>query len=354
MFQTSLYRMQCLVFYFNFFAHLSPILLQATKPFYLDSNGRRCTLCPAGAFQKSCTECMPCPAGTYTTKQNRESSCHRCYRDCKPEYHMKVVDECTSTSDLKCACQAGYRCQDRVSLSTNCRYCVKVDETTSTEAAMVISTKDKHTPSSASSGRSSTSANSCRSPLCGPQSVPQAGNSTHIQTDKTDSHLVAILCPIVVIGFLALVILLFIRCHEEESCLKQAMSKLYNEGGQDASHKPKEPTHQLPRDSFSAKQQSSSLSAGNLGPVHVHNPGTVIVSLLNQFTGQVGPTVEGAKTVERGTSEEEQERDCPVCHPTSSTSVHLSEEERSAEIDSMFLPSQEQGKDCHVSKEEVL
>lgn len=91
-----------------------------------------------------------------------------------------------------------------------------------------------------------------------------------------------------------------------------------------------------------------------VGPVHVHNPGTVIFSLLSQFTGQVGPTIEGGKTVERQSSEEEDERNCPVFHPTSSPSIHLSEEERSGEIDSIFFPSQEQGKDCHVSKEEAL
>ncbi|XP_074540345.1 uncharacterized protein LOC141801265 [Halichoeres trimaculatus] len=132
------------------------------------------------------------------------------------------------------------------------------------------------------------------------------------------------------------------------------MSKLCIEGGRVVSHKPKEPTLQPPRDSFHTKQQPSPLSATNLGPVHVHNPGTVIVSLLNHFTGQVGPTIETVKTVERSCSEEENRGDCPVFHPTSSSSIHLSEEERSAEIDSMFIPSQEQGKDCHVSKEEVL
>lgn len=92
----------------------------------------------------------------------------------------------------------------------------------------------------------------------------------------------------------------------------------------------------------------------SVGPVHVHNPGTVIFSLLNQFTGQVGPTIEGGRPAERGSSEEKDERDCPVSHPTSSPSIHLSEEERSEEIDRILFPSQEQGKDCHVSKEEVL
>lgn len=52
--------------------------------------------------------------------------------------------------------------------------------------------------------------------------------------------------------------------------------------------------------------------------------------------------------------EVEEERDCPVFHPTSSPSLHLSEEERSSESDSIFFPCQEQGKDCHMSKEEML
>lgn len=89
----------------------------------------------------------------------------------------------------------------------------------------------------------------------------------------------------------------------------------------------------------------------SVGPVHVHNPGTVIFSLLSQFTGQV-LTTEGGNTAERGSDEDES--DCPEFHPTSSPRIHFSEEERSRETDSIFFPSQEQGKDCHVSKEEVL
>lgn len=90
-----------------------------------------------------------------------------------------------------------------------------------------------------------------------------------------------------------------------------------------------------------------------VGPVHVHNPGTVIFSLLSQFTGQVGPTSEVGKTAERVSSEED-DKSCPDCHPASSPSVHLSEEERSGDAESFIFPSQEQGKDCHMSKEEAL
>ena len=90
-----------------------------------------------------------------------------------------------------------------------------------------------------------------------------------------------------------------------------------------------------------------------VGPVHVHNPGTVIFSLLSQFTGQVGATSEVGKTAERVSSEED-DKSCPDCHPASSPSVHLSEEERSGDAESFIFPSQEQGKDCHMSKEEAL
>ncbi len=98
----------------------------------------------------------------------------------------------------------------------------------------------------------------------------------------------------------------------------------------------------------------SLLVSVSVGPVHVHNAGTVIFSLLSHFTSQVGPTTECGKTTERVSNREKDERDCPVFHPTRSPSIHLSEEERSGEMDSIFFPSQEQGKDCHVSKEESL
>ncbi|XP_039661750.1 uncharacterized protein si:dkey-260g12.1 isoform X1 [Perca fluviatilis] len=327
--------------------------LVLTSPVNYAMDGRTCKMCPAGKmmceYQKSCTECESCPAGSYTIELNREDSCHDCYRDCRPDFHLKMVQNCTSTSNVLCDCEDGFKCVQRVTGSTNCRTCVKIQETTTTEAASGFSVKDKHTTSSASSGHSSTSTKPCIFPKCGTQSVPPAGNGTHLKEDK----LAAILCPVVVVGCVALVILLLVCRPGDETCFKQAIALFCNEGGRDASRKPKESTHQIPRDSFSAKQQPSGLSAANLGPVHVHNPGTVIFSLLSQFTGQVGPTTECGKAAKRVISEEE-ERDCPVFHPTSSPSIHLSEEERSGEIDSIFFPSQEQGKDCHVSKEEAL
>lgn len=42
-----------------------------------------------------------------------------------------------------------------------------------------------------------------------------------------------------------------------------------------------------------------------------------------------------------------------VPHPQSPL-VRLSQEEKNPENDFIFFPSQEQGKECHISKEEVL
>ncbi|XP_018538260.1 tumor necrosis factor receptor superfamily member 5 isoform X1 [Lates calcarifer] len=339
-----------LVQYFVIILMLSSQLVLTSPPIerIYKLYGRTCKLCPAGEYQKSCTECVPCSAGSFTTEWNREDSCHRCFGDCRPDYHLKVVQNCSSISNLKCVCEAGYKCTEWDQYTENCRYCVKIQETTTT-ATVVTSENDKQTPSTVSSGHTSTPVTSCRFAECDVNRVPPTPSA-----DVRSRQLAAILSSLVVIGCVALVILFCVRRPGDETCFKQAIAKLCNEGKQDASHKSKESNHQFPRDSFSAKQQPPSLSAANMGPVHVHNPGTVIFSLLSEFTGQVGPTVEGGKTAERVASVEEDERDCPVCHPTSSPSIHLSEEERSRETDSIFFPSQEQGKDCHVSKEEEL
>ncbi|XP_038567067.1 tumor necrosis factor receptor superfamily member 5 isoform X2 [Micropterus salmoides] len=190
--------------------------------------GRRCQMCPAGEYEKSCNECERCPAGTYTTDWNRENDCHRCYGDCRPDLHLKVSQNCTSKSDVKCICEAGYRCTATVPYTTNCRDCAKIQETTTTEVAAVTSDKGKHTASSTSSGQSSSSSKPCTFPECGPRSVPKSTTGPHLETDKTRSQLAAILCPVVAMGCMALVILFFVRRPGDESCFKQAIAKLRN------------------------------------------------------------------------------------------------------------------------------
>ncbi|TWW79050.1 hypothetical protein D4764_10G0000800 [Takifugu flavidus] len=266
-------------------------------------NRRSCKMCSAGEYQKTCTECAPCPAGSFTTRQNREDRCSSCSRDCRPNFHLKVIQNCTDKSDVKCVCEEGYMCTQEVPFSANCRYCERIPETDT--------------------------------------------------VDKMNGLLPSTVTFLFAGAFVALVVLGYIGRLQIQSCFKRAVAVLMlcNKGGRKAPHKSKESTHHVPRDSFSAQQQPLPLPAANLGPVHVHNPGTIIFSLLSQFTGQVGPTIEDRSTAERETGDE---RDCPVFQPAPSPSIHISEEERSRESDSIFFPFQEQGKDCHISKEEVL
>ncbi|KAF6735151.1 Tumor necrosis factor receptor superfamily member 5 [Oryzias melastigma] len=291
-----------------------------------DSQG--CLMCSAGTFQKSCAECEPCSAGSYTSTQNNEDSCHLCFRDCSPTSHLRVVKNCTSTSDLRCECEPGYRCTERVPHSKNCRQCQRIT---------VVTTPGK--PKQASFSGSPSRPKPCQALNCGLQAT--VGTTT--MPVKANPQLAAILSSSAFLGFVALIILLCIYRPTNGRCLRQTITKLCNEKRKDMS--------QPPRDSYTARQQPP--SAANMGPVYVHNPGTVIFSLLNQFTGQVGPTISG-KRAERTSNEEEEERNCPVFHPASSPGIHFSEEERSGEVDNIFFPSQEQGKDCHISKEEAF
>nr|XP_019948208.1 PREDICTED: uncharacterized protein LOC109633059 [Paralichthys olivaceus] len=298
----------------------------------------------AACNYKSGTECQPCAVGSFTTDQNLEDSCERCFGDCRPDYHLKVVQKCTSTSDLKCVCEDGYKCARNVPYSENCGFCVKIQQTTTDEPTG----NHEQTPSVIPSGSSSSYAKLCPSSKCDRQSVPSTPS-----TDVKSSQLAAILSPVVVVGCVALMILFCVQQPRHDTCFKRAVAELFNERRQvSASCKSKESSHQFPKDSFRAKQQPPPLAEANLGPVYVQNPGTVIFSFLSQFTGQVGSTTASGKAAERVDNEEDEERDSPVCHPTSSPIIHLSEEERTGEMENIFFPSQEQGKDCHVSKEE--
>ncbi|XP_005732232.1 tumor necrosis factor receptor superfamily member 14 [Pundamilia nyererei] len=94
--------------------------------------GRECNYCPAGMYQSDCTTCEHCPAGSYTTDLNYEDECHRCFGDCNPKFHLKVVQNCTSTSDMKCDCEDGFRCIRRTHDKKNCLSCEKMPDPTPT------------------------------------------------------------------------------------------------------------------------------------------------------------------------------------------------------------------------------
>ncbi|XP_061632563.1 tumor necrosis factor receptor superfamily member 3 isoform X1 [Phyllopteryx taeniolatus] len=288
--------------------------------------GKECKMCPAGEFQKSCEQCAPCPAKSYTTDWNREESCHRCYGDCRPEFNQKVIEDCSSTSNLKCTCQDGFRCTAVVAYTGNCKNCVAT--TTVTAAAATTADEDEQTPSSSSSGSRSNSARLCSFPEC----ETKPGNSSHANKGP---QLVAVVFPMVVVVTVALTVWLCSCRRGEETCLKRAVVKLCNKGVPNVTAKEKEPNQHFLTDPC--------------GAVHVHNAGTVIFSWLSQFTGQVGPVTETKMATK---DEEEEAEDGDQAPPPSfSPSVPLSEEEMSGEA--VLFPSQEEGKDWHVSKEEA-
>ncbi|XP_061772607.1 tumor necrosis factor receptor superfamily member 3 [Nerophis ophidion] len=323
---------------------LSSAQLLLTLPLTEENHPQKmCRMCPPGKFQKSCNQCEPCPRLSYTADWNREDDCHRCYGDCRPEFNQKVIKNCSSTSNLKCACQAGFGCTSLVPHSENCKNCVKISDvttlattkapltTTTTTKVTVTSDEHEQTPSPSSSEDDSISARLCSSPECDRLS----GNSSPVKEEKRGTdQLAGIVCLVVVMVTATLVILFCICQPGEETCLKRAVMNLYNKGGGDAAEKKKE----------------EHFPANPCGAVHVHNAGTVIFSWLSHFTGQVGPVMEA-----RRLAEEEQEDQTPstlLTPPTTSPSVPLSEEERSGKATEVFFPSQEEGKEWHVSKEE--
>ncbi|KAI5618175.1 intermediate filament family orphan 1 isoform X3 [Silurus asotus] len=92
-----------------------------------------------------------------------------------------------------------------------------------------------------------------------------------------------------------------------------------------------------------ASREQPPSGSGNLGPLYIYGASTVFVSLLNQF-GLNG-----------GDKDEEDLRQQPLnnseMHSPPSPTIPLSKEERNRDIS---FPSQEQGKECHMSKEEGL
>nr|XP_057909625.1 uncharacterized protein si:dkey-260g12.1 [Doryrhamphus excisus] len=297
-----------------------------------------CKMCPPGEFQKTCEQCEPCPAWSYTTVWNHKDSCHRCYGDCRPEFNQKVIANCTSRSNLKCACQAGFHCIDVVPYTENCRNCVKRRDVTilATTTVAVTSDEDKQTPSPSSSGDGSISAR-----LFFPEYDAQHGYNTHVdRAERNTIHLAAIMCPAAILVAVSVAILFCICRPQDKTCLKRAVVKLHNKGGADVAGKDAE--EHFPIDPS--------------GAVHVHNAGTVIFSWLSHFTGQVGPVMEARRAADKDEDEEDQDPPIFYTNPVSSANVPLSEEEEemSSKVVTTLFPSQEEGKEWHVSKEEVF
>ncbi|XP_072317048.1 uncharacterized protein [Eucyclogobius newberryi] len=162
-----------------------------------------------------------------------------------------------------------------------------------------------------------------------------------LRSDKS-KQLMVILCPLLAVVGIALVLLFCLGCPGHETRFKQAVKKLCSVEAQEVEH--------VTRQTSCEKQQEVPVATANMGPVHVHNPGTVIFSLIGEIMGQIGEKKEERTDVEHSSGDEESY----VCQPTPSPSVPLSEEEHPGELHSAFFPSQEQGKDSRVSMEEQL
>ncbi|XP_051574499.1 tumor necrosis factor receptor superfamily member 5-like [Myxocyprinus asiaticus] len=298
--------------------------------------GNCSSLCPAGYYLSNC-RCFPCSSGFFTSQKNREDSCHRCYQSCKPDFNKEVVKECTNTSDVQCRCLDGFFCTEKDIYTGHCRTCEPITASTPDQSytstdfpSVTISNTRQHDP----------------------------------QSWLSDEVLVWILFGFMSIMLSVIFLTIFLRlCRKKEKeCFKQFVRR-YSLGNlemeSETTPPPNQPIEQPHAQEVlshastptnhntdgSFHQPTSSEQAvpppGNLGPLHIYGPHTVFVSLLNQFRWDGG---------EKKTHELQEES---INHPQSPP-VHLSEEERSRENDFFIFPSQEQGKECHISKEEVL
>ncbi|XP_033837538.2 uncharacterized protein si:dkey-260g12.1 [Periophthalmus magnuspinnatus] len=288
---------------------------------------QNCPKCGPGEYLKQCG-CEPCPSGTYKSQRSCDKSCVRCFGDCKPGLHLKVVSNCSRTSDQSCVCEEGFHCVSRDRASGNCEKCRPSQTSTTTGPSRAW------TPPCTSSKRSSELI---------------LGNTTNHETAETSKRLLVVLCPLLAVGGIALMLLFCLGCLGRETRFKQTVKKLCSGETKDTAH--------ITRETTSETQQTVPMATANMGPVHVHNPGTVIFSLLSEFTGQIGEAKEEKPDVTRPSGDEEY---CTVCQPVPSPTLPLSEEEHPVEehpvedMHSAFFPSQEQGKDSHVSMEEQL
>lgn len=239
---------------------------------------------------------------------------------------MKVVKDCTNTSDLQCECEKGFICNER-NFDGFCIDCQDSrDHLTADPSMRQISTQPLPSVSNQFSP----------APISGNATEPRTGEEKY----TTQNQLIAILCPLVIVGGLSLVVIFCFGCPGNKTRLKQSVMKLCTVEAKDPAHKTRE---------TSDRRQQVPMATANMGSVHVHNPGTVIFSLLGEVSGQMGQTKEEMTAVKEPSEEVAY---CTVCQPMPSPFPPLSEEEHSG--DHVFFPSQEQGKDSCVSMEEQL
>ncbi|XP_036394194.1 tumor necrosis factor receptor superfamily member 3 [Megalops cyprinoides] len=338
---------------------------ETTKRVYKDDMGRECQLCPPGFYQSDCDSCSPCPSDSYTNDWNREDTCFDCYRDCRDEFNLQVVQECNSKSDLKCSCKDGFTCTEFEETSSHCMYCVL--NTPSTSPPVIKRQTETSYTSAVVLNVSSGNFDTRTKPA--PQISP--GNSSHDTYNTGGHHQVwyLILVVGVVMTVVAVTAIYLIWKHGREACLKRFVKQCSHDrhkGENDTTaHKTREAGQLFPKEThwiadpltnpkldchidLPVSTDQPPKATGNLGPFHIYSAGTVFVSLLNQVTNS-----EREREGEKMAQSQNREGHSPPPAPPSPP-VPLSEEERNGEEVSIFFPSQEQGKESHLSKEEVM
>ncbi|XP_007249852.2 tumor necrosis factor receptor superfamily member 1A isoform X1 [Astyanax mexicanus] len=299
-----------------------------------------CIKCPAGKYCKSCNECADCPRWTYNSKENTERRCHSCYKNCRPEFHMQVVKNCSSVSDVVCRCMDGYVCKKKDPYTNQCTLCSPIPTSQPTTTSTT-----QHDPE--------------------PKTTPDDRDKVHAGIEVW----------IVVVVLLSLTLSVFITmhlCRRRKKCLKDLVKRCSHANQKTNAATTASPIAELISQAQAEKADSPTPTSdipdipspqpasteqlvpphGNLGPLHIYGAGTVFVSLLNQF-GQNGREKEEEHLQQGGLNESELR--CPSSPSTpSSPPLPLSTEENSKDSGFVFFPSQEQGKECHMSKEEGL
>ncbi|KAJ8392893.1 hypothetical protein AAFF_G00070970 [Aldrovandia affinis] len=337
-------RMALLFLCLEMLTLMSHVISALPTGHYIDDAGRQCQRCPPGQYQFACNICSACQSGSFTDEWNIEESCLPCNRDCRNEFNLRVVKNCSRVSDVVCSCIAGFTCKDSDSAMSQCKYCdVDTSPSLPPGTASILFIENKTETPCAPGTFLNVSSGNC-DPHTNSESQVQTKDPTH-SPETEDRQLWQYVGPVIfLVVVLAAIGIIFIWRQREGTCLKQFF-KLCSHGGHKEendtiAHQTGEAAGQL----FSKETHwnANSLTnhnmethidlpisidqapkaTGNLGPFHIHSAGAVFVSLLNHFANPERET-EG-------------------------------EEERDGEKDCIFFPSQEQGKESHLSKEEEM
>ncbi|MCI4374481.1 hypothetical protein PGIGA_G00006670 [Pangasianodon gigas] len=338
--------------------------LTSSLPLEAETRHRRaadsCKECPAGTYMQehACTVCLPCPDNTFTNKTNKEFSCLPCFMDCRAELHLQVVSPCSKVADVVCQCMKGFNCIKTDRYTGQCTKCKQQPpvQTTSHSPAQTFSHTVAQTASYAPEQITS-------HPPAWTSSTPV---STVLQTKGARGTMLQLYILFIVLCILFSIITFYFYKRRKIDCLKKRLKQCsvrkQKEDSNAISSEINKPIKQLhaqethtqtpsttntdcPTPQPASREQPLPAS-GNLGPLHIYGAGTVFVSLLNQF-GLNG-----------GDKDEEDLRQQPLnnseMHSPPSPTIPLSKEERNRDISYISFPSQEQGKECHMSKEEGL